>query len=95
VIGRSKGKGFQGVMKKHNMHGQGARTVPRRIGAMVPLQSFYSGRIWKNMGMPGILGTSGDGANLQVMQVRESEKIILVSGACRIKRILCGGAPRD
>src|SRR5256714_10514078 len=24
VIGRSKGKGFQGVMKKHNFHGQGA-----------------------------------------------------------------------
>src|SRR5204863_126478 len=40
------------------------------------------GRIWKNMGMPGHLG---DGRvtvqNLQVMQVRESEKIILVSGA--------------
>src|SRR5438067_1065350 len=32
VIGRSKGKGFQGVMKKHNFHGQGAaRGSPFRI----------------------------------------------------------------
>jgi len=37
VIGRSKGKGFQGVMKKHNFHGQGAAhgsKTHRRIGAV-------------------------------------------------------------
>ncbi len=37
VIGRSKGKGFQGVMKKHNMHGQGAAhgsKTHRRNGAI-------------------------------------------------------------
>jgi len=83
VIGRSKGKGFQGVMKKHNMHGQGAAhgsKTHRRNGAIGNRST--PGRIWKNMGMPGHLG---DGRvtvqNLQVMQVRESEKIILVSGA--------------
>src|SRR6202030_3303929 len=83
VIGRSKGKGFQGVMKKHNFHGQGAAhgsKTHRRNGAV----GYRStpGRIWKNMGMPGHLGHERVTVqNLQVMQVRESEKIILISGA--------------
>src|SRR5437899_6639560 len=83
VIGRSKGKGFQGVMKKHNFHGQGAAhgsKTHRRNGAV----GYRStpGRIWKNMGMPGHLGHERVTVqNLQVMQVREAEKIILVSGA--------------
>ncbi len=36
VIGISKGKGFQGPMKKHNFHGQARRTVPRPIAATAP-----------------------------------------------------------
>ena len=83
VIGRSKGKGFQGVMKKHNMHGQGAAhgsKTHRRNGAIGNRST--PGRIWKNMGMPGHLGDERVTVqNLQVMQVRESEKVILVSGA--------------
>lgn len=83
VIGRSKGKGFQGVMKKHNFHGQGAAhgsKTHRRIGAVGNRST--PGRIWKNMGMPGHLGDERVTVqNLQVMQVRENEKIILVSGA--------------
>ena len=83
VTGRSKGKGFQGVMKKHNFHGQGAAhgsKTHRRNGAV----GYRStpGRIWKNMGMPGHLGDERVTVqNLQVMQVREAEKIILISGA--------------
>ena len=83
VIGRSKGKGFQGVMKKHNFHGQGAAhgsKTHRRIGAVGNRST--PGRIWKNQGMPGHLGDERVTVqNLQVMQVREAEKIILVSGA--------------
>lgn len=83
VIGRSKGKGFQGVMKKHNMAGQGAAhgsKTHRRNGAIGNRST--PGRIWKNMGMPGHLGDERVTVqNLQVMQVRESEKLILVSGA--------------
>src|SRR5439155_1282065 len=83
VIGRSKGKGFQGVMKKHNFHGQGAAhgsKTHRRIGAVGNRST--PGRIWKNMGMPGHLGDARVTVqNLQVMQVRETEKVILVSGA--------------
>ncbi|HEY2144385.1 MAG TPA: 50S ribosomal protein L3 [Candidatus Udaeobacter sp.] len=83
VIGRSKGKGFQGVMKKHNFHGQGAAhgsKTHRRIGAVGNRST--PGRIWKNQGMPGHLGSERVTVqNLQVMQVRENEKIILISGA--------------
>ncbi len=83
VIGRSKGKGFQGVMKKHNFAGQGAAPgskTHRRIGAVGNRST--PGRIWKNMGMPGHLGDRRVTVqNLQVMQVREAEKMILVSGA--------------
>jgi large subunit ribosomal protein L3 len=83
VIGRSKGKGFQGVMKKHNFDGQGAAhgsKTHRRNGAIGNRST--PGRIWKNMGMPGHLGDERVTVqNLQVMQVREAEKIILISGA--------------
>src|SRR3954469_5387167 len=83
VIGRSKGKGFQGVMKKHNFHGQGAAhgsKTHRRIGAVGNRST--PGRIWKNQGMPGHMGDERVTVqNLQVMQVREPDNIILISGA--------------
>jgi len=83
VIGRSKGKGFQGVMKKHNFAGQGAAhgsKTHRRNGAIGNRST--PGRIWKNMGMPGHLGDERVTVqNLQVLQVREADKVILVSGA--------------
>ena len=83
VIGRSKGKGFQGVMKKHNFHGQGAShgsKTHRRNGAIGNRST--PGRVFKNMGMPGHMGDERVTVqNLQVMQVREAEKVILISGA--------------
>ena len=83
VIGRSKGKGFQGVMKKHNFDGQGAShgsKTHRRNGAIGNRST--PGRIWKNIGMPGHMGDERVTVqNLQVMQVRETEKVILISGA--------------
>ncbi len=76
VIGRSKGKGFQGVMKKHNFDGQGAShgsKTHRRNGAIGNRST--PGRIWKNMGMPGHMGDERVTVqNLQVMQVREGGK---------------------
>jgi large subunit ribosomal protein L3 len=83
VIGRSKGKGFQGVMKKHNFAGQGAAhgsKTHRRNGAIGNRST--PGRVWKNMGMPGHMGDERVTVqNLQVLQVRENEKVILISGA--------------
>jgi large subunit ribosomal protein L3 len=70
-------------MKKHNFAGQGAAhgsKTHRRNGAIGNRST--PGRIWKNMGMPGHMGDERVTVqNLQVMQVRETEKIILVSGA--------------
>jgi large subunit ribosomal protein L3 len=83
VTGRSKGKGFQGVMKKHNFAGQGAAhgsKTHRRVGAIGNRST--PGRIWKNVGMPGHMGDERVTVqNLRVMQVREAEQVILISGA--------------
>jgi large subunit ribosomal protein L3 len=83
VIGRSKGKGFQGVMRKHNMSGQGAShgsMMHRRNGAIGNRST--PGRIWKNMGMPGHMGDERITVqNLKVVQVRPEEGVILISGA--------------
>ncbi len=83
VIGRSKGHGFQGVMKKHNMDGQPAShgsMMHRRNGAIGNRST--PGRIWKNMGMPGHMGDERVTVqNLKVVQVREEEGVILISGA--------------
>jgi large subunit ribosomal protein L3 len=83
VIGRSKGKGFQGVVKKHNFDGQPAShgsMMHRRNGAIGNRST--PGRVWKNMGMPGHLGDERVTVqNLRVLQVREEEGVILVSGA--------------
>lgn len=83
VIGRSKGKGFQGVVKKHGFAGQpaahGSKTH-RRNGAIGNRST--PGRIWKNMGMPGHLGDDRVTIqNLRIVQVRPDENVILVSGA--------------
>jgi large subunit ribosomal protein L3 len=83
VIGQSKGKGFQGVMRKHNFQGQPAShgsMMHRRTGAIGNRST--PGRVWKNMGMPGHMGDERVTVqNLQVVQVREADGIILVSGA--------------
>jgi len=83
VIGRSKGKGFQGVMKKHNASGQPAAhgsMMHRRTGA-IGMRST-PGRIWKNASMPGHMGDKRTTVqNLRVVQVRSEDNVILVSGA--------------
>jgi large subunit ribosomal protein L3 len=83
VIGQSKGKGFQGVVKKHNFAGQPAShgsMMHRRNGAIGNRST--PGRVWKNMGMPGHMGDERVTVqNLRVLQVREEDGVILVSGA--------------
>jgi large subunit ribosomal protein L3 len=83
VYGLSKGKGFHGVMRKHNFAGQAdahGSTTHRRNGAIGCRST--PGRVYKNAGMPGHLGLDNCTIqNLKVMQVREGEKLILVRGA--------------
>ena len=83
VIGRSKGKGFQGTIKRHNFDGQPAShgsTMHRRNGAIGNRST--PGRVWKNMGMPGHMGDERVTLqNLRVLQVRGEEGVLVVSGA--------------
>lgn len=83
VIGTSKGKGFTGVMKRHNFAGQeaahGSKTH-RRPGSIG--NSASPGRVWKNQKMPGHYGDVRTTVqNLTVVQVREEDNVILISGA--------------
>ncbi len=83
VIGQSKGKGFQGVIRKHGMHGQPAShgsMMHRRNGAIGNRST--PGRVFKNMGMPGHMGDERVTVqNLRIFQVRESDNVLLVTGA--------------
>lgn len=83
VIGTSKGKGFQGVMKKCGFSGQPqthGHMMHRRPGA--PGAGTTPGHIWKNKGMPGHDGTLHKTVqNLKIIKKRKEDNVILVSGA--------------
>jgi large subunit ribosomal protein L3 len=83
VIGRSKGKGFQGIVRKHNADGQPqshGSMMHRRPGA-IGMRST-PGRIWKNQSMPGHMGDEQVTVqNLRIVQVRETDSALLVAGA--------------
>ena len=75
VIGTTKGKGFQGVVKRHGFGG-----LPQSHGSMMHRQpggiggGSTPGRVWKNKEMPGRMGgVRRTVQNLQVVQVREEE----------------------
>jgi large subunit ribosomal protein L3 len=84
VIGTSKGKGFQGVVKRHGFGGVGGRTHgqhnrqrhPGSLGA-----SSFPSRVLKGMRMAGRTGGARVKAiNLQVLKVMADKNLILVSG---------------
>ncbi len=84
VIAMSKGKGFQGVVRRHHFRGgdstHGAKGWHRRSGAIGTRQT--PGRVMKNMRMPGHMGhTRITTQNLAVVQVREADSLLLVQGS--------------
>ncbi|TDG95304.1 50S ribosomal protein L3 [Cardinium endosymbiont of Culicoides punctatus] len=85
VVGTSKGKGFQGVVKRHGFSGVGGRShgqhnrerAPGSVGAC----SFPS-RVFKGMRMAGRTGGKRvKVANLQVMYVLPEKNVIVLCGA--------------
>ncbi len=85
VAGVSKGKGFQGVVKRHGFGGVGGAThgqhnrlrAPGSIGA-----ASYPARVFKGMRMAGRMG--GDTVkvqNLQVLKVIPENNLLLVKGS--------------
>jgi large subunit ribosomal protein L3 len=83
VIGTTKGKGFQGVMKRFHFHGQPqthGHMMHRRPGGVGA--GTDPGRIWKNKDMPGRHGNYRRTVqNLRIVQTRPEDNVILVSGA--------------
>ncbi|MEI6177725.1 MAG: 50S ribosomal protein L3 [Verrucomicrobiota bacterium] len=83
VIGESKGKGFQGAVKRHGFGGlkmTHGSMMHRRTGAIGCRST--PGRVWKNQKMPGHMGTTRITVqNLKVVGVRPEDGVILVSGA--------------
>ncbi|WP_134091329.1 50S ribosomal protein L3 [Olivibacter sp. XZL3] len=85
VVGTSKGKGFQGVVKRHGFAGVGGQThgqhnrmrAPGSLGA-----SSWPSRVFKGMRMAG--RTGGDRVkvqNLQVLKVYPEQNLLVVSGS--------------
>jgi len=85
VVGTSKGKGFQGVVKRYNFkgvndatHGQHNRLrAPGSLGA-----SSYPSRVFKGMRMAGRTGGNRvKMLNLRVLKVMPEKNVILVKGS--------------
>jgi large subunit ribosomal protein L3 len=83
IIGTSKGKGFQGVMKRHHFrggaasHGSMFHRAPGSIGS-----SAYPSRVFRGMRMGGRMG--GDrvtAKNLTVVRIDEDNNLLVVRGA--------------
>ncbi|MEM9479535.1 MAG: 50S ribosomal protein L3 [Verrucomicrobiota bacterium] len=83
VIGTSKGKGFQGAMRRHNFQGQKmthGSMMHRRTGAVGA--GSTPARIWKNTKMPGRQGGERITVqNLTIVESRADDNVLLVSGA--------------
>jgi large subunit ribosomal protein L3 len=83
VIGVSKGKGFQGVVKRFRVAGGPAAhgsMFHRRIGSVGMRQT--PGRVWKNQRMPGHMGSEFRTVqNLRVVKIIAEKNLILVKGA--------------
>jgi large subunit ribosomal protein L3 len=83
VVGTSKGKGFQGVIKRHGFHGGRAthgsmfHRAPGSIGA-----SADPSRVFKGTKLPGHMGCVRKSIqNLQIWQVRPDINLLLIKGS--------------
>jgi len=85
VAGTTIGKGFAGVMKRHNM--SGAQTMTHgtheffRHGGSIGCRKF-PGRVWKNKRMAGHMGVvKRMQERLEVVSVRAEDNVLLVKGS--------------
>ncbi len=84
VIGTSKGRGFQGVVRRHKMAGgpetHGAKGWHRRVGA-IGMRSF-PGTVRRNQRMPGHMGhVTITTQSIEIVEVREKENLLLIKGS--------------
>lgn len=85
AIGTSKGKGFQGVVKRHGFSGVGGRThgqhnrerAPGSVGG-----ASYPARVFKGLKMAGRTGGQRvKVANLKVLKIFPEQNLIVINGA--------------
>jgi len=85
IVGTSKGKGFQGVVRRHGFGGVGQSThgqhnrlrAPGSIGAC-----SYPARVFKGMRMAGQMGNKRrKQANLQILKVIADKNLLIVKGS--------------
>jgi large subunit ribosomal protein L3 len=83
VSGKSKGKGFSGVMKRHGFagqpdsHGGMSHRKPGSIG-----QASYPARVWKGMKMPGQMGNKTVAMQgLRVARVNADNNLLIIKGS--------------
>ena len=84
AIGVTKGRGFEGVVKRHRFAGgdstHGAKGWHRRSGAIG--QRLFPGTVQRGLRMPGHMGqVQRTTQNLEVIQVRETENLLLIKGS--------------
>lgn len=84
AIGVTKGRGFEGVVKRHRFAGgdqtHGAKGWKRRSGAIG--QRLFPGTVMRGMRMPGHMGqVQRTTQNLEVIQVREADNLLLIKGS--------------
>jgi large subunit ribosomal protein L3 len=84
AIGTTKGRGFEGVMKRHDFAGgpstHGHKGWHRRGGAIG--QRLFPGTVQRGMRMPGHMGQdTRTTQNLEVIQVLPADNLILIKGS--------------
>jgi len=84
ISGVSKGRGFQGVVKRYDFRGGRASHGGKsklRSGGSIGMRE-WPGRVFKNKKMPGHMGNVNvTTQNIKVVQVREDDNVILVRGS--------------
>ena len=84
VVGKSKGKGFAGVMKRHGFAGAPASRGSHeafRGGGSIGMHT-YPGKVFKGKGMPGHMGAvTVHTKNIKVVEVDADNNLILLRGA--------------
>ncbi len=83
VIGTTKGRGFAGVVKRHNKkrgrktHGSHSYRAPGSVGS-----SAWPSRVMKGKHMPGHYGNDRRTVkNLEIVDIRPAENVMLIKGA--------------
>ena len=85
VVGTTKGKGFQGVVKRHGFHGVGGQSHGQHDRSRAPGSiggSSYPARVFKGMRMAGRMG--GDRVQLKglkVVKIFPEKNYLLISGS--------------